>query len=98
MLLLRGIPAGEQAVANPFPHVTVLNHLATEKLEEEILNSHFVVCRPGYSTLCDLAALNISPIVVPTPGQTEQQYLATYHAKQNNVVTISQKIQPSRRN
>ncbi len=91
VLLLRGIPAGEQAVANPFPHVTVLNHLATEKLEEEILNSHFVVCRPGYSTLCDLAALNISPIVVPTPGQTEQQYLATYHAKQNNVVTISQK-------
>jgi hypothetical protein len=90
-LILRGIPDGDNSISNPYPHVTMMNHLAGKELEDNLLSSHFVLSRPGYSTLCDLSALNISPIVVPTPGQTEQEYLASYHASQNNVVNIAQK-------
>ncbi|MCX6310809.1 MAG: glycosyltransferase [Bacteroidetes bacterium] len=90
-LILRGVTDGDKNISHPYPHVTMMNHLSGNELQEEILSSHFVLCRPGYSTLCDLSALNVSPIVVPTPGQTEQEYLAAYHAAQNNVVNISQK-------
>ena len=34
------------------------------------------MARSGYSTLLDLAALGKKAIFVPTPGQTEQEYLA----------------------
>jgi len=39
-------------------------------------HSKGVICRGGYSTLMDLVVLGKGAIVVPTPGQTEQEYLA----------------------
>ncbi len=89
-LIVRGITDGADKISHPYPHVTMVDHLADKKLSEEILSAHYIVSRPGYSTLCDLSALNVSPIVVPTPGQTEQEYLSTYHAAQNNVVAQTQ--------
>ncbi|CAN5176618.1 glycosyltransferase [soil metagenome] len=91
VLLIRGITDGDNKVKHPYPHVTMVDHMEDEKIYEALLRTHYVVCRPGYSTLCDLSALNISPIVVPTPGQTEQEYLAAYHATKNNVVVQKQK-------
>jgi len=42
-----------------------------------IKSSKVIICRAGYSTLCDMVALNKKCVVViPTPGQTEQEYLA----------------------
>ncbi|HID74117.1 MAG TPA: hypothetical protein EYP43_03605 [Thermoplasmata archaeon] len=38
-----------------------------------------VVTRSGYSTLMDLAAMGKHALLVPTPGQTEQEYLARKH-------------------
>ncbi len=89
-LIVRGITDGTDKVSHPYPHVTMIDHLADKKLAEEILSAHYIVSRPGYSTLCDLSALNVSPIVIPTPGQTEQEYLSQYHAAQNNVVVQTQ--------
>lgn len=89
VLVVRGVPEGDKTT-HPYPHVTMMDHLEGNKLAEEILSAHYVLCRPGYSTLCDLSALNVSPIVVPTPGQTEQEYLAEYHRAQNNVVVQKQ--------
>lgn len=57
---------------------SVFNHLESEKLCEIIRNSKTVLCRSGYSSIMDLAALGKSAIFVPTPGQTEQIYLAEY--------------------
>ena len=90
-LLVRGIPGEESDQEHPYPHVTMVNHLADRELEEELLSTQFVLCRPGSSTLCDLSALGISPIVVPTPGQTEQEYLAAYHASERKVVNAPQR-------
>jgi UDP-N-acetylglucosamine:LPS N-acetylglucosamine transferase len=41
-----------------------------------------VVSRCGYSTVMDLVALGKPSILVPTPGQTEQEYLATHLMEQ----------------
>lgn len=41
-----------------------------------------IICRSGYSTLMDLTLLRKRAIVIPTPGQTEQEYLGRYlHGK-----------------
>ena len=46
------------------------------ELNKVILQSHLVICRPGYSTIMDLAKLEKKAFFIPTPGQTEQEYLA----------------------
>jgi UDP-N-acetylglucosamine:LPS N-acetylglucosamine transferase len=37
-----------------------------------------VIGRSGYSTIMDLVAMKKKAILIPTPGQTEQEYLARY--------------------
>lgn len=48
-------------------------------LKRLVLSSHTVICRSGYSTLMDLYLLGQKNLLlIPTPGQTEQAYLAEY--------------------
>ncbi len=47
-----------------------------EELTRLIQNSTYIICRAGYSTLMDLASYHKKLILVPTPGQPEQTYLA----------------------
>ena len=42
----------------------------------EISNAQHIVCRSGYSSLMDLIRLKRTALFIPTPGQTEQEYLA----------------------
>jgi UDP:flavonoid glycosyltransferase YjiC (YdhE family) len=62
-------------------NIKMFNHLPTAELFNFIAKSKVVVCRAGYSSIMDLAALDKKAILVPTPGQTEQEYLANYHHK-----------------
>ena len=57
----------------------IFSHLDTPSLRKLILNSKVVISRSGYSTLMDLVALKKQAVFIPTPGQTEQEYLANYH-------------------
>jgi len=58
----------------------------TKKQRENILNrSKFIVSRSGYSTILDLAVIKTKALMTPTPGQTEQEYLAQYHNKKNKI-------------
>jgi len=71
--IIRGLPNETQIPSFPFE---TFNHLSAEDLREKILASRTVLCRSGYSTLMDLDLLKANAILVPTPGQTEQIYLA----------------------
>ncbi|HWB64780.1 MAG TPA: glycosyltransferase [Chitinophagales bacterium] len=53
-----------------------LNHLKADELNLLAAQSEIVLCRSGYSSIMDLAQLGAKAIFVPTPGQTEQEYLA----------------------
>jgi predicted glycosyltransferase len=55
------------------------------KLKELILSSEKIICRSGYSTLMDMYVLGKKDLMlVPTKGQSEQEYLAEYWKKNFN--------------
>lgn len=77
VIILRGLPG--EPVKNPaFQGVKMINHMVDGELRQMILEAKIIICRPGYSTLMDLAALGRTAVLIPTPGQTEQEYLAEY--------------------
>jgi UDP:flavonoid glycosyltransferase YjiC (YdhE family) len=63
-------------------HVEVVSYFTSEELNEALAASAAVVCRSGYSSIMDLAAIGRRALLIPTPGQTEQEYLADYLAAQ----------------
>ena len=56
--------------------MTMVNFLTTSELETAMNESAFVIARSGYTTIMDLAALGKKAFFIPTPGQSEQEYLA----------------------
>ncbi len=56
-------------------NLTIKSHLNAKELNIAIAQSELIICRPGYSTVMDLAKLEKKAIFIPTPGQTEQEYL-----------------------
>jgi uncharacterized protein (TIGR00661 family) len=89
VLLVRGKPGNTEPQQVP-DHVEVQAHLASDAMQEAFLQSEFIVSRGGYSTLMDAFTLQQKCIVVPTPGQTEQQYLAANLSAQKAVMAFSQ--------
>jgi hypothetical protein len=58
--------------------IHVFPHLETDRMKTYMLQSHTLICRSGYSSLMDLVTLGKKAILIPTPGQPEQEYLARY--------------------
>jgi spore coat polysaccharide biosynthesis predicted glycosyltransferase SpsG len=56
-----------------------------EELKKLILSSKKIICRSGYSTLMDMHLLGKKELIlIPTPGQSEQEYLAGYWKQKFN--------------
>lgn len=70
--------------------VTVYNHLDSGAIRKYLESASVIVCRPGYSTIMDLAAVGRTATVIPTPGQTEQEYLAAYLSEKNGFICRDQ--------
>ncbi len=70
--------------------VEIYNLLASEILNTKILQSHYYIGRSGYTTLMDVIKLQKRAILVPTPGQFEQEYLANFHRINPDFYTTSQ--------
>ncbi len=91
MVLVRGLPTNSNPLPTNLPQqLTVYPHLPATELAKVILSSEWIICRSGYSTLMDLAALHKNAILIPTPGQTEQEYLAGQLAEQGMATTVTQ--------
>ena len=88
-IFIRGLP-GEKQVLFISPSVEIHNHLSSVMLNEKIANSEWVICRSGYTTIMDLARMDKKSILIPTPGQTEQEYLADYLSKKKVALKINQ--------
>lgn len=87
--LVRGLP-GHSAILPSTNMIRIYNHLPAAALGEELQKASIVICRSGYSTLMDLATLGKKSILVPTPGQSEQEYLAVLHGKQQTAFPATQ--------
>lgn len=80
VLLVRGRPA--DSLLPPVPdQVTVVNHLPGKALGTAIQESALVISRSGYTTVMELLSLEKKMILIPTAGQTEQEYLAACLSK-----------------
>lgn len=73
-LLVRG-KVGESQHQN-VDAIRVVDSLPTGELHRVIEESNVIVSRAGYSTIMDLVRMKKKAILIPTPGQTEQEYLA----------------------
>ena len=60
-----------------FPYLTSVD------LNKLMVQSEIIVCRGGYTTIMDLVALGKKAICIPTPGQTEQEYLTRIYDEQS---------------
>lgn len=76
-IVLRGVPAGTTAIKVP-ENVRVYNHLDSARLKYLMQKAEFIISRSGYSTIMDLMYMKKPAILIPTPGQTEQLYLARH--------------------
>ena len=72
-------------------NIISFNDLPGPVMKEIITRSEAIVARSGYTTIMELISLNCSALLIPTPGQTEQEYLAFYLAEKGWFATVSQK-------
>ena len=78
IVILRAKPEENKIPSNAPKNIIFFNHVDYETFVKIVARAKNMICRGGYSSLMDLIALNRNAYLVPTPGQTEQEYLAEY--------------------
>ncbi|MFT3752459.1 MAG: hypothetical protein QM800_06135 [Paludibacter sp.] len=80
-LIVRGQPQAEN-YKRQIGNVTLVRHMADAELAAVLIGAKRIVCRSGYSSIMDLDALGClhKAELIPTPGQTEQEYLSAMHS------------------
>ncbi|HUS00723.1 MAG TPA: glycosyltransferase [Chitinophagaceae bacterium] len=91
VLFIRGLPGKSEELRFENKSVEFRNHLPSKLFNEAILQSEMIIGRCGYTTIMDLVKLQKKAILIPTPGQTEQEYLAQYLMEKKIFFTIRQK-------
>ena len=87
--VIRGLPASDIILPST-NHIRFYNHLPGDELNKKIAEAEFVISRTGYTTVMDLAHLRKKSILIPTPGQTEQEYLAVQLMKNKIAYCLQQ--------
>ena len=75
VLFVRGVVEAEQQITRK-GQVKIVNFMESQDLQAAICASDLVISRSGYTTIMDLLKLGKKAFFIPTPGQTEQEYLA----------------------
>lgn len=88
-VIVRGLThAADEQVQNG---VELINHLPASELQTLIASASVIIARSGYSTIMDLFCLGKrNAILIPTPGQTEQEYLGQYLKEKKIAVVQNQ--------
>jgi len=100
--ILQNLPATVKQVVilsvNEYPVLKVSNDVtinwkinaSDDEFSSSLEASTFIIARSGYSTLMDLIQLNRNAILIPTPGQTEQNYLTRHFEEHFGCVAMHQ--------
>ncbi|MFL5738719.1 MAG: glycosyltransferase [Flavisolibacter sp.] len=89
VVFVRGLPGETEQLRLP-GNVTAYNHLPSGALGDMIRQASLVIARSGYSTVMDLVRLKKKSILIPTPAQTEQEYLGQHLMESNFALSILQ--------
>ncbi len=88
--IVRGLPGASTLIPST-NKIRFYNHLPVEEFNKEMEMADYVISRSGYSTVMDIVTLGKKSILIPTPGQTEQEYLAKYLTQKKIAFCIAQK-------
>jgi uncharacterized protein (TIGR00661 family) len=75
ILFVKGKVEKEQKITTK-NNFHIYNFMDSRQIEKAFNESDKVLCRSGYTTIMDLAKLNKKAFFIPTPSQSEQEYLA----------------------
>ena len=75
--VVRGLPDESRLIPST-NDIHFHNHLSADLYAAEMAKAAHVICRSGYSTVMDIIAMGKQAILIPTPGQPEQEYLGQY--------------------
>ena len=90
IIFVRGLPLASNEMTQQ-KNIQFKNYIDSIELEKTMEEAEMVVCRAGYSSIMDLLKLSKKAIIIPTPGQTEQEYLAMHLNQLKLFVVQSQK-------
>jgi uncharacterized protein (TIGR00661 family) len=89
VLLVRGLPGVDDELP-ALGNIFVKNHLPAKELASAFTRSEYIISRSGYTTVMDIFKLRKKAVLIPTPGQTEQEYLAEHLEQQGWCIKIRQ--------
>lgn len=88
--LIRGKVEAERTVTTQ-GKLKMINFAGSAELNGYLNLAKKVICRSGYSSILDLITLEKEAILIPTKGQSEQEYLAKYLSAKGRFETIQEK-------
>lgn len=88
-IILRGLPDASSVIPST-NMIKFYNHLNATALNVAMQEAEYVICRSGYSSVMDIAKLEKKSILIPTPGQTEQEYLGKYLMSKGLAISVNQ--------
>lgn len=79
-LIVSGKPTQHQT-QHSIGNIKIVSHLTSIEMAECLISTKKIIARSGYSSIMDLVTLKClhKAELIPTPGQTEQEYLADIH-------------------
>lgn len=89
-VIVRGLPGDERLIPST-NMIKFYNHIPAAALNDCMQEAEYIIGRSGYSSIMDALALQKKMILVPTPGQTEQEYLATRLTQKGIALRVEQK-------
>ena len=90
-VMVLGKPEADHAGVSWSRGLEIYPHVTRSRMAEFICNAGTIISRSGYSTIMDLAASGKKAILLPTPGQTEQEYLARHVMESGLFFSVEQK-------
>jgi len=72
-------------------NIRIISHMRRAELKYLMMHVPVLILRSGYTSLMDLHAIKRKAILIPTPGQTEQEYLGWYFEQRYAFTVFQQK-------
>ncbi len=85
-----GKPGENNVVTDKEHNIIVYSYVSGEKRVELMNRAKLIISRAGYTTIMDLAELEKKALLVPTPGMSEQRYLAIFHREYKNFYSVDE--------
>ena len=91
IVVLLGKPGSSIEPAAENDNHQIISHLERKEINRYMCGAELIISRPGYTTVMEISQLEKKAVWIPTPGQTEQEYLARYYKEHDIYGSFRQK-------